>query len=70
MLCGGDDSLQDQRVFAGTMDAPSAQVRPPRPSASVMLWKGEEILVCHRVSEVPAFPGMQYNFSTFRDLDI
>jgi len=38
------------------MDAPSAQVRPPRPSASVMLWRGEEILVCHRVSEVPAFP--------------
>ncbi len=54
--CGRDDSLQDQRVFADTMDAPVAQVRPPRPSASVMLWRGEEILVCHRVSEVPAFP--------------
>ena len=38
------------------MEIPRAQVRAPRPSASVMLRKGEEILVCHRVSEVPAFP--------------
>ncbi|HJM67821.1 MAG TPA: MBL fold metallo-hydrolase [Candidatus Thalassarchaeaceae archaeon] len=38
------------------MDVPRAQPRPPRPSASVMLRRGDEILVCHRVSSVPAFP--------------
>jgi len=38
------------------MEVPRAKPRAPRPSASVMLRKGNEILVCHRVSEVPAFP--------------
>ena len=38
------------------MDATRAEPRPPRPSASVMLRRGEEILVCHRVSSVPSFP--------------
>ena len=38
------------------MEATRAQPRPPRPSASVMLRRGDEILVCHRVSTVPAFP--------------
>ena len=38
------------------MEVTRAEPRPPRPSASVMLRRGEEILVCHRVSSVPAFP--------------
>jgi len=38
------------------MEVERAEPRPPRPSASVMLRRGEEILVCHRVSSVPAFP--------------
>ncbi len=38
------------------MDVPRAKPHPPRPSASVMLRRGDEILVCHRVSTVPAFP--------------
>ncbi len=38
------------------MEVARAEPRPPRPSASVMLRRGEEILVCHRVSSVPAFP--------------
>ncbi len=38
------------------MEVARAEPRPPRPSASVMLRRGQEILVCHRVSSVPAFP--------------
>ena len=38
------------------MEVTRAEPRPPRPSASVMLRRGDEILVCHRVSSVPAFP--------------
>ena len=38
------------------MEVARAEPRSPRPSASVMLRRGEEILVCHRVSSVPAFP--------------
>ena len=38
------------------MEVQRAKPHAPRPSASVMLRKGEEILVCHRVSTVPSFP--------------
>ena len=38
------------------MEVPRAKPHAPRPSASVMLRRGEEILVCHRVSTVPSFP--------------
>ena len=38
------------------MDVPRAKPSPPRRSASVMLRRGNEILLCHRVSTVPAFP--------------
>ena len=38
------------------MEVARAEPRPPRPSASVMLRRGDEILICHRVSSVPAFP--------------
>ena len=38
------------------MEVPRAKPHAPRPSASVMLRKGDEILVCHRVSSVPSFP--------------
>ncbi len=38
------------------MEVARAEPRPPRPSASVMLWRGDEVLICHRVSSVPAFP--------------
>ena len=38
------------------MEVARAEPRTPRPSASVMLRRGDEILVCHRVSTVPAFP--------------
>ena len=38
------------------MDVPRAMPSPPRRSASVMLRRGNEILLCHRVSTVPAFP--------------
>ena len=48
--------LQVRRTFADPMEVARAEPRPPRPSASVMLRRGGEILVCHRVSSVPAFP--------------
>ena len=48
--------LQVRRTFAGMMDVARAKPHSPRPSASVMLRRGDEILVCHRVSTVPAFP--------------
>ncbi|MCH2637277.1 MAG: MBL fold metallo-hydrolase [Candidatus Thalassarchaeum sp.] len=38
------------------MEVARSEPRTPRPSASVMLRRGDEILVCHRVSTVPAFP--------------
>ena len=38
------------------MEIVRAEPRAPRPSASVMLRRGEQILVCHRTSGVPAFP--------------
>ena len=38
------------------MEVTRTEPRAPRPSASVMLRRGDEILVCHRVSSVPAFP--------------
>jgi glyoxylase-like metal-dependent hydrolase (beta-lactamase superfamily II)/8-oxo-dGTP pyrophosphatase MutT (NUDIX family) len=38
------------------MEIDRAEPRAPRPSASVMLRRGEQILVCHRTSGVPAFP--------------
>ena len=48
--------LQVRRTFAGVMEVTRAEPRAPRPSSSVMLRRGDEILVCHRVSSVPAFP--------------
>ena len=48
--------LQVRRTFADPMEVARAEPRPPRPSASVMLRRDGEILVCHRVSSVPAFP--------------
>ena len=48
--------LQVRRTFADPMEVARAEPRPPRPSASVMLRRGDEILICHRVSSVPAFP--------------
>ena len=38
------------------MEVTRAKPHAPRPSASVMLRRGDEILVCHRVSTVPSFP--------------
>ena len=38
------------------MEVARAKPHAPRPSASVMLRRGSEILVCHRVSTVPSFP--------------
>ena len=38
------------------MEVARAKPHAPRPSASVMLRRGSEILVCHRVSSVPSFP--------------
>ena len=38
------------------MEVARAKPHAPRPSASVMLRRGDEILVCHRVSTVPSFP--------------
>ena len=39
---------------------PTGSIAEPRPSAAAVLSRGEgeglEILLCHRVSEVPAFP--------------
>ena len=48
--------IQVRRTFAGVMDVPRAKPSSPRPSASVMLRRDDEILLCHRVSTVPAFP--------------
>ena len=48
--------IQVRRTFAGVMDVPRAKPSPARPSASVMLRRDDEILLCHRVSTVPAFP--------------
>lgn len=42
------------------VELPSAQIARPRPSAAAVLSRGagekREILLCHRVSEVPSFP--------------
>ena len=43
------------------VELPAANVATPRPSASLIVSRMNgnmgEILLCHRVSEVPAFPG-------------
>ena len=56
MPLGRGGRLQVRRTVAGLMEVERAEPRPPRPSASVMLRRGDEILVCHRVSSLPAFP--------------
>ena len=42
------------------VELPGGQVATPRPSAAAVLSRGagerREILLCHRVSEVPSFP--------------
>ena len=50
------DRIQARRILGHTMQVERATPRAPRPSASVMLRRGDEILICHRVSTVPSFP--------------
>ena len=48
--------IQARRILGPDMEVVRATPRAPRPSASIMLRRGEEILICHRVSTVPSFP--------------